>query len=317
MGTVTRLHASAQEVTLGAAVRAYLGTLDHPESKSTRRVYSLILRALAAEYGEDAEVGSLDPDTVAAWVRGRWGKRSPDRWNTVVRALRAAGGYWAKQGWVEPDPAAPLTSQHPRGLFTIRLGERKTPPDRGRALSREQVDELLTSGKYALRDRLLWRMLYETAARSAEILALDVPDLDMPNRCARVRRKGGAMDIIVWQTGTARLLPRYLKGRTSGPLFVTERKARVELPPCDLDDRGRARLTYGQAQDIFKQASGGATLHTLRHSKLTHRAEQGDSTPMLMAISGHVSIRSLAKYARVSAEALRAHQAATDPARRK
>jgi integrase len=61
-------------------------------------------------------------------------------------------------------------------------------------------------------------MLYETAARSAEVLALDVEDLDLPNRCARVRRKGGAIDIFVWQTGTTRLLPRLLKRRTTGPV---------------------------------------------------------------------------------------------------
>jgi len=42
-------------------------------------------------------------------------------------------------------------------------------------------------------------MLYETAARSAEVLAPNVGDLDLPNRRARVRRKGGAIDIIVWQ----------------------------------------------------------------------------------------------------------------------
>ena len=65
-------------------------------------------------------------------------------------------------------------------------------------------------------------MLYETAARSAEVLALNVEDLDLPNRCARVRRKGGAIDIIVWQTGTARLLPRLLKGRRSSPVFLTQ-----------------------------------------------------------------------------------------------
>jgi integrase len=123
--------------------------------------------------------------------------------------------------------------------------------------------------------------------------------------------------VIVWQTGTARLLPRYLKGRTDGPLFVTERRARVELPPFDLDSRGRARLSYAQAEALFKEASGGATLHQLRHSALTHAAEEGTSTPMLMARSGHTSVRSLAKYARVSAEALKRHQAATDPARRK
>ncbi len=38
---------------------------------------------------------------------------------------------------------------------------------------------------------------------------------------------------------------------------------------------------------------------------------------MLMARSGHMSVRSFAKYARVSAEALARHQAERDPARRR
>jgi hypothetical protein len=67
------------------------------------------------------------------------------------------------------------------------------------------------------------------------VLALDVEDLDLPNRRAKVRRKGGAINIIVWQTGTARLLPRLLKGRTCGPLFLTGRRARLPLPPGDTD----------------------------------------------------------------------------------
>jgi hypothetical protein len=50
---------------------------------------------------------------------------------------------------------------------------------------------------------------------------------------------------------------------------------------------------------------------------LTHDAEFGTGTPMLMARSGHASVRSLAKYARVSAEALQRHQAEHDPARRR
>ena len=125
---------------------------------------------------------------------------------------------------------------------------RKPRPDRARALSRAEVEQLLTREDISLRERTLWRMLYETAARSAEVLALDVEDLDLPNRRARVRRKGGAIDIIVWQTGTARLLPRLLKGRKSGPVFVTERKARVQLPAADLDPSrpGPAELPAGR-----------------------------------------------------------------------
>ncbi|MFG2004796.1 tyrosine-type recombinase/integrase [Spirillospora sp. NPDC048911] len=40
----------------------------------------------------------------------------------------------------------------------------------------------------------------------------------------------------------------------------------------------------------------GYTLHQLRHSRLTHLAEDGWSAPMLMALSGHENIRSLAIY---------------------
>ena len=41
--------------------------------------------------------------------------------------------------------------------------------------------------------------------------------------------------------------------------FVTERKARVQLPAAELDGRGRARLSYQQAEALFAKASGGAT----------------------------------------------------------
>ena len=160
--------------------------------------------------------------------------------------------YWQRQGWLAAD-------------FSRMLVRRRPRPDRARALSRSEVDQLLTRTDISLRERTFWRMLYETAARSAEVLALDVEDLDLPNRCARVRRKGGAIDIVVWQTGTARLLPRLLNGRTTGPVFVTGRKARVQLPAADLDEHGRARLSYQQAEALFTKASGGATLHQLRH----------------------------------------------------
>jgi putative transposase len=54
----------------------------------------------------------------------------------------------------------------------------------------------------------------------------------------------------------------------------------------------------------------------------SERADRGarrfpDQVQLLMARSGHTSVRSLVKYARVSVEALQRHQAARDPARRR
>ncbi len=304
MGTVHRLSPAAGEMTLGAAADAYLATMGGAEQANTLRVYGRILRAVTAEFGSQTALDDISAERFAAWFGRQWGDRAPSTWNVSLDAVRSAVAYWQQQGWTAADPSRMLVRRKPR-------------PDRARALSRRDVEQLLTREDVSLRERTLWRMLYETAARSAEILALNVEDLDLANRRARVRRKGGAVDVIVWQTGTARLLPRLLKGRKSGPVFVTERRARVQLPRCDRDERGRARLSYQQAEALFTEASGGATLHQLRHSALTHDAEDGTGTPMLMARSGHTSVRSLAKYARVSAEALQRHQEVTDPARRR
>ena len=41
------------------------------------------------------------------------------------------------------------------------------------------------------------------------------------------------------RTGQAMHLPRLIKGRKTGPLFLTRRRARVELPPGDIDPETR------------------------------------------------------------------------------
>ena len=52
------------------------------------------------------------------------------------------------------------------------------PVDRTRALTRDQLAALWRRNDVSLRERVLWRLLYETAARANEILSLDVDDLD-------------------------------------------------------------------------------------------------------------------------------------------
>jgi integrase len=307
VGTVHKLSTSREAVTLGEAAAACLRTLDHPEKRGTRRVYGNTYRALLAGVGADRALDEVTPAELGEWFAAQWGDARPATWDANRGALRSLLNYCEAQGWIASAAGLMRGVEH-----------RKLAPDRSRALSRADVEQLLTREDVSLRERVLWRMLYETAARSAEVLALDVEDLDLANRRARVVRKGGAADVITWSTSTARLLPRLLKGRKSGPVFLTERKARVELPPGDVDqESGRARLSYVQAEQLFKAASGGRTLHQLRHSALTHLAEAGMSAPMLMTKSGHTSITSLAKYARPSVDALARWEAERDPARRR
>ncbi|MEU4341814.1 site-specific integrase [Nocardia sp. NPDC023852] len=266
------------------------------------------MNRLCKDFGADSSTARLDPDRVAGWFTFVWGKASPQTFNVRLAAWRAACAYWREQQWLGGDPL-------------VRLVARSVPRDESRALTRAQVDAVLGLDA-ALRERVLWQMLYETAARAEEVLMLNVPDLDTANRRAVVIRKGGARDVVVWQTGTARLLPRMLAGHHAGPLFLSDRKAKPSVALADVDlGTGRARLSYRRAAELFDEATaavagGPFTLHQLRHSALTHAAEDGASTPMLMKMSGHVSVRSLGKYVRPSAEALARWCAETDPAAR-
>jgi integrase len=164
---------------------------------------------------------------VAEWFRGQWSGCAPATWNARPAALRSAGPYWIEQGWIHANPA-------------VRLKDESVGEDLDRALSEEDVDTLIADTVQPLRDRALWSLLYESAARSEEVCS----------------------------PATSRVLR-------------------------------------------FK-----ATLHQLRHSGLTHASEDGTGAPMLMTYSGHRSIRSLAKHARLSTDALGKWQAKRDPNRR-
>jgi integrase/recombinase XerC/integrase/recombinase XerD len=106
-------------------------------------------------------------------------------------------------------------------------------------------------------------------------------------------------------------------------VFLTDRNARPSVAKDDVDPSTlRGRLSYRRAAELFEMHTdryddGPYTLHQLRHSRLTHAAEEGASTPMLMKLSGHTSVRSLARYARVSDEGLVRFQAETDPTARR
>jgi integrase len=220
--------------------------LDHHDlARSTRRVYGASLASLVAGLGPATAVGDLLGPTLADWFRGRYAAAAPATWSRELATLRAAVGWWRRCGWLAVDP-------------TSDLERRRDQVDRTRALTRGQLEGLFASRDLPLRERTLWRLLYETAARANELLALDVEDLDLSNRRARIRSKGGAVEWVFWQTGSAQLLPRLLTGRTSGPVFLAGRRPTRAVAGLDLDPTsGRARLSYRRAAELFQGALGG------------------------------------------------------------
>lgn len=130
--------------------------------------------------GPDTPVSHLTDDEIreeiVQWLHDRWDGAAQVTYNRHLDGLRSAIGYWANQAWLSADPTRPIR-------------RRPLPPDRTRALSHAQVDRLLSREDIGLRERVLWRLLYESAAQASAVLALDVCDLDLPNRGPHISPK--------------------------------------------------------------------------------------------------------------------------------
>ena len=289
MGQVV-LFDGSQTLCLGGAVDAFFA--DRDLAAQTRRTYRRALDALVCDLGADLSIESLSAEGIRRVLKERWGEASAATWNTRLTAVASFGSFCQRNGWIE-------------GGLLVGVERRRYTQDRTRAIPYDALEGLFGRRDVGLREKTLWRMLYETAARASEVLALDVEDLDLARRRATVVSKGGDRDSVYWATRTARLLSRYLAGRRRGPVFLTDRRPNVVPRSGDLcPDTGRGRLSYRRAATVFRGASGGWTLHQLRHSSLTHLAEGGASAVMLQAKSRHRDLRTLSVYTRPGPEAV-------------
>ncbi|MDR8415224.1 tyrosine-type recombinase/integrase [Nonomuraea sp. 3-1Str] len=294
-----------------AAIDRFLACLP---AKTTRDSYAKTLTHLAGLAG-NRPVADLSCEDYAA-VMDRWNTAAAATWNRHLSALVSFTTWAQRQDLLATNPARRLTRRP-----AVRRGDRAIPAAR--------LETLFTDERHPLRERLLWRLLYETAARADEILSLDVADLDLERRRARVTSKGGAIEYVHWATATARLLPRLLQGRQAGPVFLADRRAPAtgRRAPATADIcpvTGRGRLSYPRAEYLFKTATAdldphreGWTLHQLRHSALQHLAEAGRTAPELQAKSRHQHLASLGRYIRLGEETSARITAEHDPAARR
>jgi integrase len=186
VGEVVRL--SGGTVALQAAVDAFLD--QHDLARSTRRVYRASLASLVAGLGPATAVGELSGPMLAGWFRGRTPRRRrrPGTGNWPRSAPPLAGGAAAAGS-----PATRPATLSGAASGSTALGPSPAVSSRGclpAAISR------CASEPCGGCCRTLWRLLYETAARANELLALDVEDLDFANRRARVHSKGGAVEWV-------------------------------------------------------------------------------------------------------------------------
>ncbi|MFI0966988.1 tyrosine-type recombinase/integrase [Streptomyces sp. NPDC021080] len=278
--------------TLHRAVEAFVR--DYPEAATTETSYALTLRRCASTLGRDRAAADVDGEDWHDVLIELWGRSAPNTWNrtraTVQTFLRWLGD--AKVATVE---------------LPALCRARKVVIDETKAVDPEELEHLWDPARVALRQRTLWRLLYESSSRAEAVLALNVEDVSLKARKARAVIKGGRTIWVYFERRGAELLREYIGDRTRGPVFLTDRRPRdwrTRAPGEFAPDGRRCRLSYDRAEHILKEYAG-ITLHILRHSRLSYLSGEGVDTPMLMAISGHTNPGTLhRRYARPSGKAV-------------
>jgi integrase len=171
--------------------------------------------------------------------------------------------------------------------------ERKPEGKRvARALDAQKVESALRKIENP-RDRALFWLIYDGGLRCQEALAVDIEDISWPDRSIRLHGKGDRPREMFFSRAVGTLLDKYLATRgypTSGPLFVTHRKARLPRR-ADLDADGYARLSYRLADTLWDRYTWD--LHQLRYTAISVRAAHDYTEVDLKRFSGHSSLRSL------------------------
>ncbi|MFF2959861.1 hypothetical protein ACFVT1_13315 [Streptomyces sp. NPDC057963] len=248
-------------VEYGEAVERYLSEARLGEG--SRRIYRVALHGWAWPLvGRPAPTGTArrgarppvlplalldDPRTPArlsAALATRATTAVPRTLARELACLRAATAWWRARAWITADPAAGLAPPDtPPPEPRSGPAAPSAPPDRARAA---------LGLRAPLRELTLWNLLHESGAPVERVLALDTDDLDLPRRrtCVGVRPQ------LAWGPGAARLLPLLLVGRTTGPLFLTARRAPEGTPAADqCPVTGRGRLSYRRSAELFTAAT--------------------------------------------------------------
>ncbi|WP_286219547.1 tyrosine-type recombinase/integrase [Paraoerskovia sediminicola] len=249
--------------------------------------------------GEATALEDVELSDLRAWLAGLaaagQSRASLARRGASVRAFFA----WTRRtGRTGTDPAARLASPRVDRTLPVVLDVASA------TAMMERARTAATDGAPSdLRAWVAVELMYGTGMRVGELAALDLDDLDLGTRSARVMGKGRKERVVPFGVPAADAVRRWLAdGR---PDLWTARAGDALL----VGDRG-GRWDQRQVRQAVHRLSGTGSVpdvspHGLRHSAATHLLEGGSDLRSVQEILGHSSLGTTERYTHVSAERLR------------
>ncbi len=263
-------------------IERFLGHLRHERRVSghTAAAYAGDLAALADFCAARGVVGwtALDGAAVRAFAAGSHAAGlAPRSVQRRLSAVRTFFGYLLREGHAASNPAHEVRAPK----------QRKALP---KTLDVDQMQRLLAfraDDRLSARDKAIMELFYSSGLRLAELVGLDLTELDLADRTVRVLGKGGKTRIVPLGRFAAEALARWLeeRGALAPPgeraLFLGRGGRRLTPRAVQLRVAGWARR-QGLGVHVHP--------HLFRHSFATHLLESSRDLRAVQELLGHADI---------------------------
>lgn len=288
----SKLWRTPRTPSLGEIIKEFLTVIEaNPDIKSMETIewYRRRLGQFAQWAQETKEASPFTRQAFrkyVAYLKQR--NLSPYTLRGHINILRRFGRWLAEEGYALENPAA--------GLRPPRMPKET----RKKAIASEDIERMLKAAKESgFRNYVLLLFLRATGARAAEVVKLRWKDVNLDERYAWVKGKGGKVRKVFFKEGVARILAEYRETVSHSPDDPVWPKYRGDGP---LTVRGLQALLWRLAQKA--KVKGPFRPHAWRHAFGRDAVLNGCPTLTLQKLMGHSSPRVTAEYVELADEQL-------------
>lgn len=188
------------------------------------------------------------------------------------------------------------------GIIAKNPAREVSAPKSGKSLPKtcdaETIDRLLAVQDEAdglqVRDVAIFELIYSSGLRLAELVSIDLDDIDLPQQQLVVTGKGNKTRYLPIGSKAVNAVERWLKLRRE----YTSDSNQAALFLSKQGNRISPRNVQSRLKQLIQRSAIGQNLspHTLRHSFATHLLESSSDLRAVQELLGHVNIATTQVY---------------------
>ncbi len=260
-------------------------------AKSTKRTYELALKPILLEYGSWA-IEIIGKQTLIEYLKSLSGCNytTHRKYQAILQSLF---NFAVEQGYIKFNPIRGLKQRQPNP----EKGEHKSDSV-VRYLTSSQLNILYKAVGSDLRMNAIVHLLHHSGCRIAELLALNIDDLDLTKYKFQVVGKGNKQRCCYFSDAAALAINKYIKyerHNTVDALFTAQQPVTKVV----------SRISYRTVHEYWRELISiypelvGVRIHDLRHTFATERVGLM-GIEELRALMGHENIQTTLRYQKVT-----------------